>query len=850
MRYIAILLFISFFIQSHAQIMVPVTWSSETKQVSNNEFDLIFTAAIDDEWNIYSQFVGDGGPIPTSLIFEKGDHFELIGEAKEEGEFKEGMDPIFEINVKKFFKKAVFTQRVKVLDAGTPIKLEIEFMACDNEKCLPPTVEEFSISPQAVAVESESDKKEGQDATLEFQVEEPIVSMDNLDSDISINPPGDNKYPIQWDGSLQKLDNGNFVVNINALIKEGWYMYSQYLESDDGPIATEVIFEEIEGYELIGKTEEESPQRVKEYDNSFDMVLIKLKKSAVFSQEIKIEEGLNILKGEVFNQVCDERKCLTPSATSFLVDFVNNKVLVGSAAEAFKEDLEVVKDAGTMASIFGVQQPDIENPQGECGEAPEVMEQSSWWQIFVLGFLGGLVALLTPCVFPMIPLTVSFFTKAKNQTRRTGIVKAATYGFFIFLIYFLLSVPFHLVESIDSGILNTISTNPWLNIAFFLIFLFFAFSFFGYYELTLPSSWSNRASSAEGIGGIIGIFFMALTLALVSFSCTGPILGTLLAGALTADGGAWQLTMGMSGFGLALALPFALFAAFPGWMNSLPKSGGWLNTVKVVLGFVELALALKFLSNADLVKHWGILKLEPFLGLWIIIALGLGLYLFGKIKFPHDSPIKKLSLTRIILGAASIGFAIYLATGFIFDQKANSYRPLKLLSGFAPPACYSWFRPCDCPQDLNCFKDLKEGMAFAKKVNKPIIIDFTGYACVNCRKMEEHVWPEDVVYKILNDDYVLVSLYVDDRKPLPQEEQIPVENWRGQKKVLETYGEKWTHLQFTYFKNVSQPYYVLLSPDGTLLNKPVGYTPDKFEYANFLECGLNSFKDMNLLGEK
>jgi len=338
---------------------------------------------------------------------------------------------------------------------------------------------------------------------------------------------------------------------------------------------------------------------------------------------------------------------------------------------------------------------------------------------------------------------------------------------------------------------------------------------------------------------------MALTLALVSFSCTGPILGSLLAGALSSDGGAWQLTAGMGGFGLALALPFALFALFPSWMTSLPKSGGWLNTVKVVLGFVELALALKFLSNADLVKHWGILKIEPFLASWILIAIGLALYLFRIIKFPHDSLIKKLSVTRIGLGLASVAFAIYLATGFLYDEKAGSYRPLKLLSGLAPPACYSWFYECDCPQNLNCFKDLNQGLAYAREVGKPVMIDFTGYACVNCRKMEEHVWPESEVYKYLKNDYVLISLYVDEKVELPENEQIEVQKATGGTRKLRNMGHKWSHFQTEYFNTNTQPYYVLLSPDGKLLNNPVGYTPEEEKYAGFLQCGLEAYQRLS-----
>jgi thiol:disulfide interchange protein DsbD len=452
----------------------------------------------------------------------------------------------------------------------------------------------------------------------------------------------------------------------------------------------------------------------------------------------------------------------------------------------------------------------------------------------------------------MIPLTVSFFTKGSHDKRK-GLINAFMYGFFILLVYILLSLPFHLMDSLNPDILNDISTNIWLNIAFFAIFIFFAFSFFGYYEITLPSSWTNKASSAEGVGGMLGIFFMALTLALVSFSCTGPILGSLLAGALSSDGGALQLTSGMAGFGLALALPFGLFAAFPRWLNSLPKSGGWLNSVKVVLGFIELALAFKFLSNADLVMRWGLLKIEPFLIIWILTAVGLALYLFGKIKFPHDSPIKKLSPTRIVLGLVTVAFAVYLATGFRYNEKTNTFTSLTLLSGLAPPVGYSWIYPNKCPNNLNCFKDLESGLSYAQEVDKPVILDFTGHACVNCRKMEEHVWPKREVYNQLKDDYVLISLYVDEKIELPVEEQITVERKTGGTRKLRTYGNKWAHFQAEYFNNNSQPYYVLLSPDGKLLNQPVGYTPDSKEYAEFLKCGLEAYeqvKNTGLLGKK
>ena len=426
---------------------------------------------------------------------------------------------------------------------------------------------------------------------------------------------------------------------------------------------------------------------------------------------------------------------------------------------------------------------------------------------------------------------------------------AFMYGFFIFLIYLLLSLPFHLLDSINPNILNDISTNAWLNVSFFVIFMVFAFSFFGYYEITLPSSLSNKVSSAEGVGGLIGIFFMALTLALVSFSCTGPILGSLLAGTLSSDGGAWNLTMGMAGFGIALALPFALFAAFPGWMNSIPKSGGWLNTVKVVLGFIEVALAFKFLSNADLVKHWGLLKIEPFLLIWIAVAVGLFAYMMGWIRFPHDSKLKKLSPVRGILALASLAFAIYLAMGFMYNKETKTFTSLSLLSGLAPPVGYSILYPKDCPNNLNCFHDLQEGLAYAKSRNLPIFLDFTGYACVNCRKMEEHVWPKDKVNNLLTKEYVVISLYVDDKTPLPENEQVTLTYKTGGKKRLRTVGDKWQFFQTDNFNNNSQPWYALITHTGQLLNTPVGYTPDVNQYVNFLQCGLDAYKSSEGKGD-
>ena len=430
----------------------------------------------------------------------------------------------------------------------------------------------------------------------------------------------------------------------------------------------------------------------------------------------------------------------------------------------------------------------------------------------------------------MIPLTVSFFTK-QSKTRKKGVFNAILYGFFILLIYVLLSIPFHFLDNIDPEILNTISTNVWLNVVFFVIFVIFAFSFFGFYEITLPASWGNKMDNASNVGGIIGIFFMALTLAIVSFSCTGPILGSLLAGSLS-SGGAMQLTLGMAGFGLSLALPFVLFALFPSWLNSLPKSGGWMTTAKVFLGFLELAFALKFLSNADLVQHWGLLKREVFVGLWLLLFALLTLYLFGFIRFPHDEPrkpLKQYSKGRLLIGVLSAAFSVYLLLG-LFGKNS-----LRLLSGFPPPESYAFFHKEQKSEQV-VFKDYYEGMAYAKAHNMPVMLDFTGWACVNCRKMEEHVWTDPEVKKLMQ-QYVLISLYVDDKEELPKDKQFDFKHRNGRVEYIKTIGDKWATFQEVNFSSASQPYYVLLSPDTELLSTPVQYV-DVETYKEWLKKGV------------
>jgi thiol:disulfide interchange protein len=621
--------------------------------------------------------------------------------------------------------------------------------------------------------------------------------------------------------SVDKISDTEYQIIYDVDIVPNWRLYSTVLP-DMTALPTEFIYLNAEGNYEVDKVEEFGSSI--KYDPIFQAEMGYFENKAKFVQKIKLTNtNLEYIEVDIDFQTCDDASCIP--------GFENMKfTLDGKLIKEVKEiDQESIKKKNAL----------LIDIKGKDNFTTEITEstKTSYWNIFALGFVGGLIALLTPCVFPMIPLTVSFFTK-RSTNRQKGISNAILYGAFIIIIYLLLSLPFHLMDSLDPEILNNISTNTWLNIIFFAIFIFFSGSFFGYYELTLPSSWGNKMDNASNIGGIIGIFFMALTLAIVSFSCTGPILGSLLAGSLTADGGAMQLTAGMGGFGAALALPFALFALFPSWLNTLPKSGGWLNTVKVVLGFLELALALKFLSNADLVEQWGLIKRELFIGLWILIFTGMALYLFGIIKFPHDSPNQKIGFGRKALAVLTSLFVLYMIPGLTNTKYAN----LKLLSGFPPPMSYSYYKQeTENNLELHSFKDWDEGLAYAKEHNKPILLDFTGWACVNCRKMEENVWTEPEIFNLINDNYVLISLYVDDKRELPEDQQFDFDKGNGNIKKIKTIGGKWATFQTVNFQTASQPYYLLLSPDMEMLNTPKEYT-NSADYQQWLETGLENFK--------
>ena len=654
--------------------------------------------------------------------------------------------------------------------------------------------------------------------------------------------------PVKWEFGSEKISETEYDLIFVAKIDHHWALYSQFVE-EGGPLPTVFSFESASDFKLIETVKELESNKVTQLDPVFEMVVSKYYDKAIFKQRISVKSSEFNIKGNIDFMTCDDTKCTYLPDNPFTFNYSSEAgfLIVGGTPVS---NLEVSENA--EQNLYGMSIDSVSKALMKCSTQLTSLSQdikasnNTLWKIFGLGFLGGLLALLTPCVFPMIPLTVSFFTKkGGDDTKKRGVSKAILYGFFIVIVYLALSIPFHLLDSVNPDILNEISTNVWLNVIFFIIFVFFAFSFFGYYELTLPSKWTNSTSKGEGIGGILGVFFMALTLSIVSFSCTGPILGSLLAGSLSSDGGAWQLTAGMAGFGVALGLPFALFAMFPNMLKALPKSGGWLNTTKVILGFLELALAFKFLSNADLVKHWGLLKIEIFLGIWIFVFAGLGLYIFGKIKFPHDSPLKKISFFRLSSGVFVFAFVVYLGSGFRVNNETQTFTPLTLLSGLAPPVGYSFFYPNECPNNFDFFKDLKEGVAYAQKVNKPILLDFTGYACVNCRKMEEHIWPKSTIKSYFEKDYVLISLYVDDKKELPQDQKLTVERLGGGTRVLENYGHKWAHFQTQFFQSNSQPYYVLLDSEGKIiLNEPVGYTPNEADYKAFLDCGLEVFKSL------
>lgn len=619
---------------------------------------------------------------------------------------------------------------------------------------------------------------------------------------------------IDWSVTARQTDTASYSVTFRGELPDGWHIYGENrdVEGLDAPV---VSF----SYENVQTTSNASFSGTPAFisDKVFERTTVVYQGSFEIAVDVVINGVIPPdLKGSV-------------------------TVYAGQGSEFYPIEYQFTTHLKVGVSLVDVgsikrESIKIDSPISECGGQAE--NETSLLGIFLLGLAGGLIALLTPCVFPMIPVTVSYFG-IRSPTRKDAVRNAVIYGSFIFMIYVLLSLPFHLLGDVDPEIFNIISTNSWLNLAFFVIFMFFAASFFGFFVISLPGNMANKTDAKSDLGNLAGIFFMALTLAIVSFSCTGPILGSLLVGSL--GKGAWPLTAGLAGFGLALGLPYGVCAAFPSLLKSLPKSGGWLDTVKKVLAFIEVALAFKFLSNADLVMHWGLLPREVFLSIWIVTALCLAAFLLGILRLPHDVKGQAISPGRKIAAVVSIVFAGYLFAGVLPHAGSGS---LQLLSGFPPPTSYSWYKTSNhhrnelTPDVIN---DYQRAVVLSDSLHKPILIDFTGWACVNCRKMEENVWSQPNVSDYIKEHYVLVSLYVDDREKLPIEHRITYKRKDQSKKEIETHGDKWATFEAENFGQVSQPLYAIVDDNERLINNPVGYTPDASKYLQWLQCGKETF---------
>ncbi len=788
-----------------AQILEPVKWSFSTEQISDTEFDLVFKAEIENKWHLYSQDIPMTPPA-TSFTFNPGESYELIGKTKEESEVIEEYDPNFEMKLKFFAFEAVFKQRVKVL-SSSPVKVtgSLEFMCCDDTRCLPPTDVDFSF-----------DLTPGKGAAS-------VPAQKIL-------------QPVTWNIKTEYRGDRTFDLFFTATIDKGYHLYSLKVP-EDGPLPTEFIFENSKGFELVGGAVEVTTP-FEEYDDVFEMNIKYFEKEATFKQTIKLTSDAEEVPvvGEIAYMVCNDVGCV-----------------------ALYEDVELLFNGQTNEQVLTASEENKEQA-AEAGVSDIQGKKASLWGFFLLSFLGGLAAILTPCVFPMIPMTVSFFMK-EGEDKTKGKIQAIVYGLSIIAIYtFIGSV---LAVIAGPNIANWLSTHWLPNILFFLIFVIFAASFFGMFEIVLPSWVVNKSDEKADRGGIIGAVFMALTLVLVSFSCTGPIVGTILVE--SAGGQVIKPIVGMFGFSLAFALPFTIFAFFPSLLQGLPKSGGWLNSVKVVLGFLELALGLKFLSIADQTYHWGILDREVYLAFWIVIFFLMGVYLLGKIKFAHDSDVPFVSVPRLVFAIITFSFVVYLIPG-MFGA------PLKALSGYLPPQSthdfdlnkvirdnvklyagsgggneikeicekpkYSEF--LHLPHGLEGYFDYDQALQCAKEQDKPIFIDFTGHGCVNCREMEANVWADPKVLKRLRDNYILLALYVDDKTKLPESEWI-TSTYDGKKK--KTIGKKYADFQITKFGVNAQPFYVLLGHDGEVLAQPRAYDLNVDAFVDFLDKGVKNYKE-------
>ncbi|QEC52044.1 thioredoxin-like protein [Anseongella ginsenosidimutans] len=771
-KVILIWLFLAAAVGAGAQIFDPVTWAFSAKPSGENEVTLILKAEIDPGWHVYSQYIEEGGPIPTSFTFTPSADYELIGEVAEKSEVEKVMDPNFGMEVLYFSNEAVFEQRIRLKKASSTVKGVLEFMVCDDQRCLPPAEVEFSID----------------------------ASHPDFKASGATSGPG----------GAEKAASGKAVSDKAASEKAS-------PGTNDG-------------------SERNTAESPGDQENS---------QSNAASPGSAGQAPGNGQAGGVAGQ-SGQAGAQNPDA---------GESSAGQTSGATGESVTGQEPGGADAS------PSLPPALEQAAENADAKnENKSLFGIFIAGFLGGLLALLMPCIFPMIPLTVSYFTKRGAVGGRSkAIGSAALYGLSIIVIYVALGLLITVL--FGSGKLNELASNGILNILFFIILVIFAISFFGAFELNLPSSWTTFADKKADSRGLTGIFFMAVALGLASFSCTGPIIGSLLVEAAS-KGTLLGPATGMFGFALALAIPFTLFAIFPQWLQSLPKSGGWLNTVKVSLGFLELAFALKFLSTVDMAYHWNLLDRDIFIVLWIVIFGMWGFYLLGKLRFAHDSETTHLSVPRLFFAIFALGFAIYLIPGLWGA-------PLKPISSFLPHqgsqdfdmytaslggstsggsgnasaeasgAEKKYTDLFHAPLGLNAFFDYEEGLAYAEKVNKPIFIDFTGWSCTNCRRMEASVWPDAQVLERLRNDFVLVQLYVDDKTALPEDEQY-VSEFSG--KTINTIGKKWSDFQASRFNTNSQPYYVIVNHQGQVLVPPRAFDLDIPEYVAFLDKGIEAFR--------
>jgi thiol:disulfide interchange protein len=828
MKKLSLLFFVLFIIHGlYAQILEPAEWSYEVskKEVqSGDQVELIFKAIIDPNWYLYSSdFDPDLGPMLTEFSFEANSSYELVGGIVPIDP-KKKYDEIWEGEISYFKGTAEFRQKIKITGANPLIQGSYSYQVCSDVdgKCIP--FEEDFVFDDIKTLPGETEK-------IEVSVQTQDLQLPGADNSNAINSSSGILTPASWtfklsDKSAKAGDEIDLI--FEAKIDKDWYLYSSDVDLVPGPIPATFTFVENAGYELIGKIKPIGAK--KKFDEIFEGDVTYFKEKAEFRQRIKIKKTDFHLEGILEYQVCSD---------------VDGKCI------PFEEDFEFGKN--TASSVTAA----TEKTNTGLLKSRDTHSPYSLLSFMLIAFLAGLAALFTPCVFPMIPMTVSFFT-GKSKSRKKGIRNALFYGFSIILIYTLVGsivAPF-----MGPEMANEMATNWIPNLIFFAVFVIFALSFFGLFEITLPSAWVNKADQQVDKGGIAGIFFMAFTLVLVSFSCTGPIVGSILVEA--AGGQILKPILGMFAFAMAFAIPFTLFAIFPEWLNSLPKSGGWLNSVKVVLGFLELAFALKFLSIADQAYHWGILDREVYLAFWIVIFILLGLYLLGKIRLPHDSPMETLSVPRLILAILTFTFVVYLIPG-MFGA------PLKRLAGYLPPMSthdfnlmqtgnYNQFagvsdeeKLCDQPKHSDFlhfphgivgYFDYEQALACAKEQNKPIFVDFTGHGCVNCREMEARVWSDPAVLKRLNNDFIMLALYVDDKTDLPESEWY-VSDY--DKKTKKTIGKQNADLQIRKFNNNAQPFYLILNHNEELLIEPKSYDLSISNFISFLDSGKALFAAEN-----